>query len=843
MAANEVFALVGRIALEGVDAVQSALRAVEERAERAGDNMQKWGKRTADVGQATASLFGKATLVLGGILAGTVKVAADFEQQMSNVKSVMSSAEVEQFGGALEDLAIQMGEKTKYSALEAAQGIEELIKAGVATEDIIRGGLEGALNLATAGELELGEAAQIASTALNAFRDDNLTVIEAADLLAGAANASATDVRELQFGLSQVAAVAAGVNLSFADTSTALAVFAQNGLKGSDAGTSLKTMLLNLQPTTKRQIELFDELGITTEDGTNKFYDANGQLKGFAEVSQILQDSLGGMTDQQRSAALQTMFGTDAIRAANIMYKEGAEGVNNMYNEMSKVTAAEVAAEKMDNLKGKFEEFMGGVETAAISIGTIFIPALTTLTGYITKGVEWFNNLSEGQMKLIAVFAAVTLGVFALMTGLGILLMIIGNVAVGVGVLMSASLSVVAPIVAVVAAVGLLVAALVAAYMKSETFREMINSVFSTLAGIVQKGLMAAWGFIQSIWGQIQAFWAENGAMILAAVKNVFNFLEPIIRLAMNLVIGTIVMYWNIAKTIFQGALNIIMGLVKFFAALFTGEWGALWESVKQILTGMLQVLWGVIQVVLMSTIFGIFKRFGGAVSGYIGGFVTKIVGYFRSLGTGATTAINNLRNAVVSRIDDLVINVALKISQMSSKLANTFLNIVVGAKNAFNNVKNAIVTPIQAASKLVTDAVNKIKSLFNTLKLKMPKIQMPPLPHFEIKGKFSLSPPSVPKLGVNWYAQGGVFDGASVIGVGEQPGVKEAVIPLSGNNMLPFARAIAALMPGGGGGDTFHVNIDPKNIREFNDLIRILNDFRQSVRKGGGGYGTDPIL
>ncbi|MGQ7101892.1 phage tail tape measure protein [Escherichia sp. SP-MK] len=131
--------------------------------------------------------------------------------------------------------------------MEAGQGIEELIKAGVSLTDIINGGLEGALNLATAGELELGDAAEIASTALNAFKDDNLSVAQAADLLAGAANASATSVGEMKFGLSMVSAVAAGVGLSFKDTTTALALFAQNGLKGSDAGTSLKTQTSFLQ--------------------------------------------------------------------------------------------------------------------------------------------------------------------------------------------------------------------------------------------------------------------------------------------------------------------------------------------------------------------------------------------------------------------------------------------------------------------------------------------------------------------------------------------------------------------------------------------------------------------
>lgn len=843
MAGSEIFALVGRVALDGTAAVQNGLRSVGNAAQKTGEKMEAWGNKTSQAGETTVKLFGGATLALGGILAGSVTAAANFEQAMSNVRSVMSPAEAMEFGKALEGLAIEMGEKTKYSALEAAAGIEELLKAGVGITDIINGGLEGALNLATAGELELGEAAQIASTALNAFTKENMSVARAADLLAGAAVSSATDVREMQYGLSQVATVANGVGMEFEDVSVALAVFAQNGLKGSDAGTSFRTMLSRLQPTTKEQTALFKELGLNVGESGNAFFDANGQAKSFSDISQILQDSLGGMNDMQRQAALETLFGADAVRAATIAFEQGAAGADAMAENINKISAADVAAEKMNNLKGAFEEFMGGLETAAIGIGTVFIPALTTMAKYLQKGTAWFNGLSDSQKKGIAIAAAVVTGIFGLMTGFGLLLMVIGQVAAGIGALMSVGLSVIAPIAAVVAVVGLFTAALVAAYIKSETFRDMVNQVFGALAGIVQKGLGAAYRFVMQIWGQIQAFWAENGAMILQAMKNVFNVLAPIVRVAMNLVVGTIAMYWNIAKTIFQGAVNIILGIIKFFAALFTGDWAALWESVKQILTGALQALWGIIQLVLMSTIMGIFRRFGSALSGFFGPLVTKVVGFFKSMGSGITGAVNSFRTAVTSRISGMVASIAQFFGRMSTDAGLKFLQLVNAGKTQFNNLKTAIVTPIQAAQRLVKEAIDKIKGFFTNLKLKLPKINMPPLPHFELKGKFSLNPPNVPKLGVNWYAKGGVFDGASIIGVGEKPGVKEAVIPLSGSHMLPFAQAIANLMGGVGGGDTFNIEIKASDIREFNDLIRILQQFRQSVRTGGGNYGPNTIL
>jgi TP901 family phage tail tape measure protein len=360
--------------------------------------MQNAGKELSKVGD---TLTKSISIPIAAIGTGAVMAAADFEEGMSKVKAV-SGATGEQMQ-ELQGLALQMGKDTKYSAKEAASGIEELIKAGVGVEDILAGGLSGALSLAAAGEIELADAAEIASTALNAFKNDNLSVAKAADILAGAANASATDVMELKMGLSQASAVASAVGLSFEDTVTTLAEFAQNGLKGSDAGTSLKSMLLNLQPATKEQKKLFSELGLTTKDGTSAFYDANGKLKSMGEISDLLKSKLKNMTDAQRLSTLEVMFGTDAIRAANILYKEGADGIKNMKSEMSKVTAEKVAAEKMNNLKGSIEQLKGSLETAAITVGAIVIPKIKIMVDKITvlanKFAELDPELKENIIK------------------------------------------------------------------------------------------------------------------------------------------------------------------------------------------------------------------------------------------------------------------------------------------------------------------------------------------------------------------------------------------------------------------------------------------------------------
>lgn len=455
-----------------------------------GDRMQSFGNNLQNAGMQIGVVFGGMAYAMGRGLKSAVEESMNFEQQMANIKAVSGATGEEM--NKMSKLAVDMGAKTKYSSVEAGKGIEELIKAGVSLKDIINGGLEGALNLATAGELELGDAAEIASTALNAFKKDGLSVTDAANLLAGAANASATDVNELKFGLSAVSAVASGAGLSFKDTATTLAVFAQNGLKGSDAGTSLKTMLMRLNPTTKEAYNKMKDLGLITynaqagfdflvqngitpasrsvsdietaleqyvmktegvtkwndkcdttfrELGTSsaflssKFYDQEGHIQNLENISGILHDSMKDLTDQQRSMALETLFGSDAVRGATILFNEGAEGVKNMYGEMSKVTASDVAETKMKTLKGQIEQLSGAFDTAKKTIGDALAPAVGVVVGGLQKLIDGFNNLSPGMQKFIAISGAVVAGLVAIGAVVGVVMASIGAVTAGIGAL------------------------------------------------------------------------------------------------------------------------------------------------------------------------------------------------------------------------------------------------------------------------------------------------------------------------------------------------------------------------------------------------------------------------
>ncbi|PEC14514.1 phage tail tape measure protein [Bacillus thuringiensis] len=473
--------------------LQQSNRELEQQGNRLlnfGNRMESLGNHLQNAGMQIGMVFGGMTYAIGRGLKSAVEESMNFEQQMANIKAVSGATGQEM--SKLSELAVKYGEDTKYSSVEAGKGIEELIKAGVSLKDIINGGLEGALNLAAAGELELGEAAEIASTALNAFKKDGLSVTDVANLLAGAANASATDVHELKYGLSASAAVAAGAGMTFKDTSTALAVFAQNGLKGSDAGTSLKTMLMRLNPSTKEAYNKMADLGLITYNAqagfdflvkngitpasrsvgdievalesyvmktegvkkwndkcdttfrelatssaflSSKFYDQEGHIQSLENISGILHESMKGLTDQQRSMALETLFGSDAVRGATILFNEGSQGVNKMYTEMSKVTALETANTKMNTLKGRMEQLSGAFDTMKKTIGDALAPVVSAFVAGLQKLVDGFNALPGPIQKAIAITGGIVLALTAIATVIGVVLAAVGMVVSGIGAL------------------------------------------------------------------------------------------------------------------------------------------------------------------------------------------------------------------------------------------------------------------------------------------------------------------------------------------------------------------------------------------------------------------------
>jgi TP901 family phage tail tape measure protein len=352
-------------------------------AEQAAARHREQSEAMREVGGAITAM-GAIALVGVGL---AVSKFVQFDQAISNVKAATQESASNM--ALLREAALHAGADTVFSATEAANAIEELGKAGLTTEQILNGGLDGALSLAAAGQLAVADAAQIAAIAVKQFNLEGEDVPHVADLLAAGAGKAVGDVKDLSDALGQAGLVANGAGQSIEDTTGVLAAFADAGLLGSDAGTSLKSAIIALQAPTDKSRSVMEKYNLS-------FYDANGQMLSFDQIAGQLKSNLSGLTDEQRNAALATIFGNDALRSANVLYNQGAEGIRKYIDQTNDSGyAAKVAADRLDNLAGDVERLGGALDTALIRSGSGLNDSLRSLTQGVTGLVDGIGSLPE----------------------------------------------------------------------------------------------------------------------------------------------------------------------------------------------------------------------------------------------------------------------------------------------------------------------------------------------------------------------------------------------------------------------------------------------------------------
>ncbi|MGO4583646.1 phage tail tape measure protein [Arthrobacter sp. 2RAF6] len=357
---------------------------------------------------------GKGAAIMGGaILAGIgVAVAAysEFAGRMAQVQSLSHASAGEM--DVLTKSALTMGTAFGLSANDVADAEIELVKAGVSVKDMIGGALPGALALAAAGQIDVGKATEIATIALTQFNLSGKDVPHVADLLAAGADKALGGVEDLGYGLKQGGLIAAQFGLTIDDTVGTLSAFANAGLLGADAGTSMKTMFLSLASPSKQAQKVLDEYKISA-------YDSRGAFVGVTDLAGQLHDKLGNLSDAQRNAALSTIFGTDAMRAASVLMKEGSTGIQQWIKDVNdQGFAAAQAAGKMNSLQGDFKKLQAAVETGMIQMGSAADGALRPAVKAITDVITGFNKMDPAAQGAIMTFAAVSGGVLLAVGGL-----------------------------------------------------------------------------------------------------------------------------------------------------------------------------------------------------------------------------------------------------------------------------------------------------------------------------------------------------------------------------------------------------------------------------------------
>jgi len=365
-----------------------------------------------EVMQAGAEIAVGVGIALVGAYTVAAKASTEFESAISDVGSASGATGKEL--DSLRQLALQTGRDTAFGSVEAAAGIEELSKAGLSATDIIGGGLAGATDLAAASGLGLGEAAETVAITLKQFNLEGDRATNVADALAAGANKAVGDVSELREALAQSGQVAESFGIPMEDAVGALSAFAEAGLLGSDAGTSFKTMLTRLNPTTQEAKLEMERLNISA-------FDSQGNFKGLAAVAQNLQDSMRNLTPEQRAASMAIIFGSDAVRASNILYEQGAVGITEWTASVSESGfAADQAAAKLDDLEGDLEALGGSFETLLIGFGSAGQGPLRAIVQDVTTVVTALSELPEGVQSTVATVSLAT-GSVALLGGAAVL--------------------------------------------------------------------------------------------------------------------------------------------------------------------------------------------------------------------------------------------------------------------------------------------------------------------------------------------------------------------------------------------------------------------------------------
>jgi len=626
-----------------------------------------------------------AALAAGG---ASINMAGDFEQSL-NILGSVSSATADQMA-QLSQKARELGQDAALpgvSAADAANAMTELAKAGLDVNNVL-GASKGVLSLAKAGQVDAAFAANVTAQALNAFSLEGKEANRVADLLAGGANASTASVEGMALGLSQVGAGAKSMGVNIQDTVTALSLFSNAGIQGSDAGTSLKAMFQQLANPTKESSELMKQLGLD-------FFDAKGNFIGIAATADSLQDKLGKLTVEQRNQALATIFGSDASRVAGVLASQGAEGFNKLAESVTKQGAAtDLAAAQNSGFNGALDNFRSTLETMGTDLGTKVLPPLTdfltVLTSQLPGALQWV--IDNGQTLTIvigglaAAFATIRLAgmISDFMNATKTLVWIAKNTAelakqggiwvfntaklVAHGIAMAAVRTATAlwtaaqwalnvalnanPISLIIIAIVALIAAIVLLWNNSETFRNIVTGVFQA----VWNAIKAVWDWISNNWPLLLAI--LTGPIGLAVlwiinnwetVKAAFALAWEFIKQVWSNVVGWFGSVWN-------GIVSIFSGVGTWFANMFTGAVNAIRNAWGGI-TGFFQGIWNAITSIFGSIGAAVSNGIVGAVKGVVNGILSgaeNIVNGFVGAINGVIGTINKIPGVNIGKIGNL---------------------------------------------------------------------------------------------------------------------------------------------------------------------------------------------
>ena len=720
----------------------SAKTSLESFQKQTGGTFERVGKTMQSVGK---SLTKGVTLPLLAVGAYATKTGAEFESAMSKV-SALSGATGKDLS-MLEKAAREMGRTTRYGSTEAANALSYMSLAGWDTQQMVKG-LKPVLNLASAGQMDLAQASDIVTDMMSMFGLEAEQAGRATDVFAVAQANSNTTVSQLGEALKKSGSAAAAAGQSLEDTSAVLGVLANNGIKGSEAGTALNAMFRDLQAAAV-------DGKVAIGDTSVAVYDANGNMRSMVDIIADVEKATEGMTQEQKHNALASIFQQRSLKGMNTLLNSGSGELKKLQGELNNSTgAAQTMADEMDNnLKGSFMKLKSAVEDIGIAISQMTSGPLKAIVDWAKDLALKFQELSPHAQQLIVIFGAVAAAIGPLLWIFGSIVQKIPFIIKGFKLLGLAFGAITSPVGIVIAGITAVVGALIYLWKTNEQFREAVISTWTIIKAYtiqiwngIKDGIQQAWealitylqpaiqavaDFVKDVWGGLVSWWQEHNEMFRQAATNVWNAIKTVVIVSMKAIqfvmqyvwplIEMIVrLAWDGIKNVIQGAIDVITGIIQFFAALLTGSWTELWEAVKQILKGAVQFLWGLIELWIVGKILTAIKAFMVAVKTVFStgwAFIKNIFSTVLSWIGGHVNAVFSAVSAKISSVMGAIKGVISSILNAIKSIFSTVLNFIKSiVSTVFNAIRSNISSVLSAVRSTVSSILSSIKSTFSNI-------------------------------------------------------------------------------------------------------------------------------
>lgn len=661
---------------------------------------EKVGGTLTSVGQKLLPL----STSIAGLGVAAVKTTADFDSEMSKVSAISGAT-----GTDLDKLrgkAREMGAKTKFSASEAAQGMQYMAMAGWKTQDMMDG-LEGIMNLAAASGEDLASTSDIVTDALTAFGLSAKDSSHFSDILAAASSNANTNVSMMGETFKYAAPVLGSLGYTAEDAALAIGLMANAGIKSSQAGTSLRGAITNLAKPTDTVAAAMDKYGISLTD-------SSGKMLSLRELMEQLRQKLGGLSEAEQAQAAAALFGKDAMSGMLAI-------INGSDKDFEKLAGAidncDGSSEKMantmnDNLQGQITILMSQLQELAISFGEILMPKIRDIVTHIQNFVDKLNAMDEGQKETILRIGMFVAALAPMLMGLGKVITFSANVSRALGTLSAGLVKaggfsgvftkalglITSPAAIVVGAIAAITAVIIHLWNTNEDFRNTITAIwqkikdaFTTFAAGISERLSALGITFSDVTSAIKTIW-----------DGFCNLLAPVLEAAFN----------TIAIAL-QTAFNVILGIWDVFSAVFSGDWSGAWEAVK----GIFSSVWDGLKE-YFSTIIGAVKGVADVFLGWFGtnwetvwngvktffeGIWNGISSFFEGIWNGISTFCTTVWNGIVTNVTAFCTTVHDTISTIFNAVKDVVSNVWETIKNVVQVAIMFIVEVIKAAFELIT--------------------------------------------------------------------------------------------------------------------------------------------